>query len=310
MNCPIGDGEPTVSLVNEPLTMKSFDRSSEFQRAIAQSRTSVITLLDAAEAARFNFSHRPADDSLAARERSGQAAFAGEWGEEPIDDCRMIISMLMSAAEFHMWGFCDLVMAEKTGPNTLDVLARAAIENLARALWLSEPSIGATERLKRMQTERLYSAAEEAKLDAERRRDAEERKQRILATAAALGWKSLKSEKGRPKRFVVRPQATELAGQLMLDVDDRGLGKFLYRLLSASTHGTTYALARFIHAIDDHPEGRDDLGVLAVSSTEVNLLSSALVFAYISAMRSWLLYLGWNDDPTWQKAQANSLGAL
>ncbi len=243
-------------------------------------------------------------------EAAGQGEFAGDWGEAPIDDCRMIIAMLMTAAEFHMWGFCDLLVADKTGPNTLDVLARAAIENLARATWLSEPVIGSVERIKRTETERLFSAAEEGKLGPKRQQAANDRKRHILATANNLGWQPLPSKKGSPPRLVRRPTATQLASQLLLDNDDRGLGGFLYRLLSASTHGTTYGLARFIHQFDDESNERADLGVLAVSSQEVDLIADALVMGFVSAMQPWLTYLGWAESETWTKSRANSLEML
>jgi len=274
---------------------------------VAPSITKIVGLLDASEEVRGEFDHRPAPDSIAADETSTQHEYAGEWSHEPIDDCRMMISMLMVAAEFHMWGYCDVLRAEKTGPNTLDVLARATIENLARAVWLSDPGIGRVERIKRSQTERLYSAAEEKKLGLERSSIAKDRQDRILATAAALGWPPLRSRKGWPPRLVDRPTATSLAGQLLLDNDERGLGQFLYRLLSASSHGTTFALARFIHPLDDGDDGRTDLGVLAVDANEVKLMSQAVVMAYVSAMRAWLAYQGWDGSATWQKSMANSL---
>ena len=206
----------------------------------------------------------------------------------------MMISMLMLAAEFHMWGYCDVLHAEKTGPNTLDVLTRATIENLARAVWLCDPGIGRVERDQALTDQRLFSAAEEKKLGRERSLIAQDRQDRILATAAALGWPQLKSRKGWPPRLVDRPTATSLVGQLLLDNDERGLGQFLYRLLSASSHGTTYTLARLIHPLDDGDDGRTDLGVLAVDANEVKLMSQGIVMAYVSAMRAWLAYQGWN----------------
>jgi len=152
------------------------------------------------------------------------------------------------AAEAHLNAIYDLLGLQRGVVHSHQVLARAAIEHMVRSSWLSEPSMGVRERLARWETERLYSAAEAAKLGFEENYD--EIKRKVLTTAEALGIPKLKRSKGRPPELVRRPSSTDLVRLFMLDQDDNGFGGSSYRIYSATTRGTRYAL---VQNVNDQP---------------------------------------------------------
>ncbi len=276
-----------------------------FDAQIEPLRANLIGQIETVEEMREGFEHQPTDGSIAAAEVAGQAAFAGEWGSTPAYDALCIIWALVTAAEGHLHSMSTLLRQPKVNPTSIDVLARTALETLARAVWLAEPALGAETRLKRAKTERLYSAAEQAKLGPVAQGVATDVRDRILRTADNFGWVKLPAKRGTPPRFEERPAATTLVGRLMLDHKGDGIGEFAYRLLSASAHGTIYGLVRHIERVQDFDDGTS-LGATRVSSIEVRLQLAIGTVAYLAVMDRVLLLFGWHEHPAWVKSAQSS----
>src|SRR4051794_1140879 len=109
--------------------------------------------------------YAPADGSKAALERrDDEPKLRGDWGQEQVTASHSWGWFLVGAAEAHLNSIYDLLGLDRGVVYSDQVLARAAVEHMARSSWLSDPSIDARERLARWETERLYSGAEAAKL--------------------------------------------------------------------------------------------------------------------------------------------------
>ncbi len=146
----------------------------------------------------------PPEDGVLARERKRQSKYAGEWGETPADDAITTLHLLMAAAEGHMWSICELLGSPKSGPATFGALARAALEAMARAVWIGDAALGLEERIRRSKNELLYSLREQEALGWNES-DAREREGRILRTADDVGIGTIPSSKKGPRRYVIDP---------------------------------------------------------------------------------------------------------
>jgi hypothetical protein len=291
--------------MNQKLSMNDLQRPKEFDAAIAPAVAQLLGLLDTAGRLPDLFSRKPADGSAAHAELAEQSAFGGEWGDHPILDGQSMIWLLIATAEMHARSTIELLKAERTGPSSVDALVRSALECLARAAWLADRSISVEERIKRIETERLYSAAEQKKLGGQFQKTAGEIAGRITRTATSLGWQTMTSKRGRPAEFVSRPTATDLVRGLFRDDDSNDLGGFSYRLLSASTHGTLYGLVRYAHVVDELSVDGVTIAAIAFNSVEVNLLLETLVLGLVNTLDDWLAHLGWGT-PEWLKSAANA----
>lgn len=274
---------------------------SAFFASVARDVTNLVSLLDAAESERHARIDLPAADSVAQAELDRQTAAAGAWGDEPIQFAVSIVWLGLATAEGFLRSATDLLANRlRTHPAVLDTLGRAALENLSRSLWIGEPGIGFENRIRRSQTERIYSAKEQARLDPSLQAEAESTIAAVLETARAVGFHPLPSKKQTPPRLANRPSATAAVGQLLLDEDTAGLGQFAYKLYSAPVHGTLYGLARSAYS-----DG--DVTAIALSSDQVQLLFRTLTLAYVSFIDRWFAFLGWNGDAeTWQHAVRNA----
>jgi hypothetical protein len=169
-------------------------------------------------------------------------------------------------------------------------LARTVAEVSARAWWLLDPSIGSGGRAERGLAERIYALTEVGKLpidgiaDHTRGRIVELRR---LAQAEGL---SISRQHGRPGGGEV------LRGVFGDDEESRLLGDHTYKLLSAFTHGTSYALQRLIHRDTMRGSEVDGMGRVQVGTTANNEAVALLMafLPYMEATRRQFALHGWD----------------
>ncbi len=284
--------EPPSSQQNTPASLRAFTTQIAPAVALLQG------LLDLGSRLRD-----PTLDSPLERERQRQSNYAGDWGAEPIDDAEALIHLLLTAGESHIWSVIEILNSDRSGPASLMVLSRAAVEALARAVWLAEPTLGLEERLRRSMEELLSSLREQLALGLNEDR-ARRRIDAILSTADKIGIGTLPPAKRKPRRLKNRPTATNLVAKLMLDHGGDAIGALTYKLWSASAHGTAYGLGRFVDRITDPSVGRP-LGVVRMSSTEVIQTLWVLVGAYALANQVIGQLCGVSDDE-WTRSVANA----
>jgi hypothetical protein len=171
----------------------------------------------------------------AAMERGGQELASA------LEQAIAVSQLYVFAMAQHLDALAVLFETDRPPPYSISVLARAVIELAARVWWVTDPEVDVRVRVARGFTEKLVSADDWAP-----------RKQRSSgrrsSPASAKGdtttdeQDALRTEMhslgiGAEKR----PSATKLVGEF-LEHETPAMARHLYRILSANTHGTLWAL--------------------------------------------------------------------
>jgi hypothetical protein len=120
-------------------------------------------------------------------------------------------------------------------------LARATLEASFVAAWLNEPRISYEDRVKTGMCERLYSAAEVAKLGI--KADAEETLAEYVADAFSFGWEPSFDDDGKPSVDGTSwPSIPEGITRLLARGRGGNPGPLLWSRLSAVTHSLWWGL--------------------------------------------------------------------
>lgn len=247
-----------------------------------------------------------AADSPMMREVNQQGAFAGEWGQRPVENAYSGALLLVIAAEDLIGAMCRLALMDEATVFGYVVLARAALEHAARAFWLLEPGIEPKLRIARHQTQRIASFAELKRLppDSIDRGLMKERLDEIYAEANRLGFRRI-SQKGKPTHVEEpMPSATSLVRDLMRGPDGDPWGGTLYSIWSATAHGTLYSLQTSLDSMDE-----PDTHALRVSSDEVNLVLAGVITGYMALVQRYRPQLGWADD-RWDKLRVGAAASV
>ena len=244
---------------------------------------------------------QPHIDSIAMRELAAQKAYAGSWDSHPVDTAYTHIGLLLTAGEDAMLSLADLVTGDRTPTYSYLPVARAGIEWLALAHWLSEPHIGIKERVRRSLNERIASAYEQSRLP--NGANPEPERQARLRQATQRGYTLTPSKKGRFRVFAPERPTTTAHIQRVLGGND--LGKLVYSYLSAISHGTLWGLVQRAEPLDPTATGPVVTAGLAVSSDDIAMLAVALTIAHMTAFGAYVNLLGW-DMPEWKDAVLRS----
>jgi hypothetical protein len=181
----------------------------------------------------------------------------------------------------------------------VEVCCRSAVEIGARSWWLLDPTTSAHDRTARYLADQLYSAYEAEKL------------------AAAMGWMQpvnvigispssadlltkiteLGMVAGGTKNNPEvdgqrRPTSTDLVAMMLRSTPYGDSRQMIYRLLSATTHGTMYSLMRSFRPIDETFNGEPMLGRMAdqrviESAAGVTLTSFIAILERIVQLAGW-----------------------
>lgn len=283
--------------------------SDEFREALRPTVEAVRALTAAVDEVGRRHGNVPWDGSPAVSEIADERPFSSrsDW-EQPIADTQTMASMALGAASDYVRTYAEAFSAVRPPLYGHLMLARGALEASAVSSWLSEPGIGAAERIKRVLCEQVYSATEVSQLPLGE--ETAERKKRLdvwMTRAADLGWKvtdyngeswSLK-RRGKPEvDGVRRPPVHEGIARLLLnDSDSQRIGKLLWGRLSAVTHVTWFGLQSALLAY----EGEADLSGLTsvpvgTDQASVSLHAFFLMRALRRTAAAHFTMMGWSDD--------------
>jgi hypothetical protein len=181
----------------------------------------------------------------------------------------------------------------------VEACARSAVENGAKAWWLLDPEIDAHQRIRRYWLEQLYSAFAAETL------------------ASQMGWALPVDELGfsptshRVRRSCLemgltvggdrrkplvdgesRPTATDMVSDLLDATVFRESKEMVYRLLSATTHGTAYGMLRAYRPTDETHLGERIVERIAdhriiESAASVTLESFAVLMDRVVDFMGW-----------------------
>lgn len=165
----------------------------------------------------------------------------------------------------------------------LYTVARTAAEVSARAWWLLNPSLSASDRAARSIADQQYSF-QQLQSRSENRERATQRSRELESLANRHGI--------QPSKRNRRPDASGLLDILFAD-DDHQLGSFVYELLSAFTHGTQYALLQMLAPVG---EVNDEDIITTQMRTGAAWEASVLLMAmlpYLRAVEAQATLHGW-----------------
>lgn len=232
----------------------------------------------------------PRADSPVRREQIGTSAAIAPF----VEQARTLAGLRIVVAEEHI-GIIGQLVPDRHVVFSIYSLARVVTEMCARSWWLLDPKLTATQRASRVVRDRLSSIDEQGELirkttgdePPEWLGDPKEVRAQVMDKARAAGVQPA------PYR-----SATKMVDDLLADDTEDRVGTYTYKLLSAFSHGTIYALSQLIGV----PEGSetDELGTFtAVAGTDYRQEVRALMMAMVPFVRTThrqMLYNGWSDE--------------
>lgn len=237
----------------------------------------------------------PAPGSQAAREKDGCSPEVWAFIRQGV----LLANTRLVVAEEHLATLGKLVRDTRSVYSVYTV-ARTAAEISALAWWLLDPEISVAERAGRGVGQRLYSIQQQGELPVENAKaDAKKRRREVLAQADRAGVTPVYVKSAT--NLVGRIHATGMPQDKEADKLQR-LGKVQYKLHSAFTHGTTYALQHLMQPatpeererMADMVDGDADTTLMRVgteASSEVVAVMGALL-PYWAAAKSFMAYTG------------------
>lgn len=245
------------------------------------------------------------DGSPAMTEISVQADYAKRSGwEEPFGDTHVLGALTLRAAADYVRLFAEAFNAAHAPLYGHLALSRAALESSVVCSWISEPSLGRDERVRRGLSEYLYSAVEEQRL--ELRSDAWQHVEDLIERATRLGWsvtdangKSWKrTSRGNPRvDGVARRSVPAGIAQLLTDDQTSRIGKYLWSRLSAVLHVTYFGLrsAMLIQESTANPISGQASVPIGTDATSVYLQAVGILKAIRRAADARFELMGWRD---------------
>lgn len=201
----------------------------------------------------------------------------------------------------HLESLAALVRSESTIYSVYTV-ARTAAEVAARAWWLLDPSIGGADRAQRSLADELYSLDRREDLGGELAGNARARREELRRLAD--------DENLHVKDRNRRPGGTALMREVFGIVrgHDDDQGAIVYRLLSAFTHGTGYALNMLLE-----PTGEPDAEGLLPTQVQTGVAWEATVCLmafrpYRAALDAQRRLHGWHASGLLSQAAYTSAG--
>lgn len=184
----------------------------------------------------------------------------------------------------------------------VEVCARSAVESGGKSWWLADPGINAHERIVRYQLEQLHSAfaAETLASEMQWREPVDRLGFSVTSDQVMRSCSELGLVVGGSRRFpsidgVVRPTTTDMVSDLLTETVFRDSKAMVYRLLSATTHGTVYGIMRAFRPTDETLRGERVVERFAdhriiESAASVTLEAFAVLFERIVVFMGWSPY--------------------
>ncbi|MCB0966825.1 MAG: hypothetical protein KDB37_08320 [Ilumatobacter sp.] len=191
--------------------------------------------------------HLPSATSNAMRELAAERRWGTPKWSEPARNAHSYGTMLSYVCAEHLSAIAAIIAESRVGPRFAFLPSvRALMETAPIARWLLEPSIGIDRRIRRSIAYRLESANQQGRL--REVPDAAEAKRRARAAcldyAASQGWAISGTPTGRPVvGGEALPHPADSFSQVAFGNDSDGLDPTLWGVLSATSHGTWYAVS-------------------------------------------------------------------
>jgi len=245
----------------------------------------------------------PNVDSQALREIEAEPQFRtrSKW-ENPVTETHMYGAVTLRAATDNARTFAQAFDAQQPPLYAHLSLARATLELSVVAAWLNEPGIPYQDRIKRGMCQRLYSAADVAKLGINA--DAEKTLAEYLGDVASFGWEASFDDEGKPSVDGTNwPSIPEGITSLLARGGAGDPGPLLWSRLSAVSHGVWWGLEWAFDLSSAHPvrEGHARVSIGTETAKVAIPAISILRAVRVSAADRFTL-MGWNEDPDWLAA--------
>ncbi len=278
--------------------------AAEFREAIAPTVNALRAFANAVDDLLER--HRlPTAESRAMSEIAAEQVLArrSAW-TGPISDTHTFGAMTLRAAADYVRGFAELFTADR-----IPMWAHLVLERAARVIsaWLNEPGVEPLERAKRGLVEQLYSAREILRLNlpgADANREHE-----WTNVAAAFNWTVTWSNRKPVVDGTQRPSIPAGISRLIVDDEERSIGRMLWSRLSAVTHVSWWGIEWALQ----HPAGEVDAAGFApigigTDQAAVSEQAFCILRALQAAATTRAILTGTQDEP-WQQAsrQADQL---
>jgi hypothetical protein len=245
-----------------------------------------------------NFHGGPAAGSPADVEIATKAALRSSWSDRPLYDANGVAAAILLSAVDHIralhraFDVPPLAWASES-------LARACAELAARAWWLVDPDICASDRVARYATEQLFSLrqGQRAQQQLKSGRDPAELASEIEAWANQHNLLVL-HESGAPIAIGARRLPTTSLLERMLP----GLGAQLYQAVSPVAHGTIGGVLGFVRSSASALD--DEIGAVEVRVSDVLRIASCAFVAFLPATARLVGHFGW-DARSWSSWEAD-----
>jgi hypothetical protein len=247
-------------------------------------------------------SRPPAAESRAMSEIAAEQALSerSEWSD-PLSVTHSNGALTLRAAADYVRGFAQVFSSDQRMPTWAHlVLARAALEASVISAWLNEPGVEPLERMKRGLVEQLYSSREVERL---RLPGFTPKNEWWLKVAADLGWVVTWPNRKPAVDGTQRPSIPAGISGLIVDDEEKQIGRALWSRLSAVTHvswwGVNWAFM--------HPGGEADAAgfvTVEIGTDQAAVAQQAfcILRALQSAAKLRAILTGFHGDERWQQA--------
>ncbi len=184
----------------------------------------------------------PAASSQAMAELDVQRAWATASWSEPVRNAHSYASTLLYTLIEHVAAFAAIIAHTKVGPSQSHrPTLRAVFEITPIAHWLFDPTISAEKRVKRSIAYRLKSANESGRMQhlEQAVQNSKNARNACKTFARHNGW-AIRANAVDDEKL---PVAAESFSTVVFGGEAERLDRTLWSLLSASTHGTWYAIS-------------------------------------------------------------------
>jgi hypothetical protein len=247
-------------------------------------------------------SRTPAAESRAMSEIAAEQALSerSDW-DDPLSTTHGNGALALRAASDYVRGFAELFTAEARMPMWAHlVLARAALEASVISAWLNEPGIGPLERAKRGLVEQLYSAKEVKRLQLP---GSSPNDAWWLKVADDFAWSVTWDNRKPVVDGTKRPSVPAGISRLVLDDEERKLGRALWSRLSAVTHVCWWGLNSAIMLPGSEPDAAGFVTVgIGTDQAAVAEQAFCILRALQAAANERAVLVGFRSDERWQEA--------
>jgi hypothetical protein len=247
------------------------------------------------------------EPQLAIRAEGGKSTGRSPWGETPVRTAHSIAALHVHLAVDCARAF--LVLVDYDAPVIFGVgpVARASLENFARARWLYDPDISTRLRVARAMNDRLEGLRQQARLPHPDARRSAGRARDLLKAAKSLGLPIVKGARDTKWIAEVRPSSTRLM-EALIDFSEE-IGLVGYNFLSGVDHGLPHGLNPFLRMELNSPFSIYGKAQVSLDSNLANTIGALLISGSVQALEEQSSFLGITRD-SWSPAAGRGLQAV